>query len=338
MSVTELDIGARPTGGPSRLMTVAEATQVIESKRLCWIAGDPLLLRQLPKGHWLAGSIHYFMTGVDTREVRDRLHVTVLPAGIASRANLRWYTEDSIQTIASDAPDHGFTIVIMPARSAVHRRYAEEAPGFPDMFMKPIAGWVSGVHLGANDGRPAEVFNGATGESASDRALALHVGLRDDYYASVGIFNAYRQGEGSVIEFPRTGFTTEEAKVDGRTVRFADFLRETQHDQRLPLVANYSGAMINVAIQEIAGDEVSFYAPVFAGISYRFAVGPLDQDTAVIAAGAERTVFACNCVLNYLHADPNLVTGGGLSGPMSFGEIAYQLLNQTMVYLTLEHA
>src|SRR2546428_12260923 len=41
--------------------------------------------------------------------------------------------------------------------------------------------------------------------------------------------------------------------------------------------------------------------------------------------------FACNCVLNFLYGKLE-GTHAGLAGPFTFGEIAFQLLNQTMVY------
>src|SRR5437867_2005630 len=47
--------------------------------------------------------------------------------------------------------------------------------------------------------------------------------------------------------------------------------------------------------------------------------------------------FACNCVLNFLYGK---LDGArvGLPGPYTFGEIGYQLLNQTMVYLDVVDA
>ena len=47
-------------------------------------------------------------------------------------------------------------------------------------------------------------------------------------------------------------------------------------------------------------------------------------------------MFACNCVLNYLHGQLEGRRTGTVLGPMTFGEIAYQLLNQTMVYITVQ--
>ena len=51
---------------------------------------------------------------------------------------------------------------------------------------------------------------------------------------------------------------------------------------------------------------------------------------------AERMLFSCNCILNYLYADLEGKKTGEIVGPITFGEIAYMLLNQTLVYATVE--
>jgi hypothetical protein len=46
-------------------------------------------------------------------------------------------------------------------------------------------------------------------------------------------------------------------------------------------------------------------------------------------------IFSCNCILNYLYSGLKGKKTAGITGPATFGEIAYQLLNQTMVYLRI---
>jgi hypothetical protein len=46
--------------------------------------------------------------------------------------------------------------------------------------------------------------------------------------------------------------------------------------------------------------------------------------------------FSCNCILNYIYGNLEGKKLAGTAGPITFGEIAYQLLNQTMVYLEFE--
>ena len=47
-------------------------------------------------------------------------------------------------------------------------------------------------------------------------------------------------------------------------------------------------------------------------------------------------VFSCNCILNYLYSELEGKRTGSITGPITFGEIAYQLLNQTLAYATIQ--
>jgi hypothetical protein len=116
---------------------------------------------------------------------------------------------------------------------------------------------------------------------------------------------------------------------------------ETGLDTRLPLVADYHGASVNVSFQAVDADrrEVRFFAPVFAGVPYRHArpvPDYVDAFASALPSGIpERIALSCNCVLNYVHSSLEGRSTGDVVGPITFGEIAYQLLNQTMVYLAV---
>jgi PAS domain S-box-containing protein len=123
-----------------------------------------------------------------------------------------------------------------------------------------------------------------------------------------------------------------------------EYLAERRLDTRLPLVADCGGAAINVSFQSVdeQSGEVRFYAPVFAGVEYRHArpVGEylrafLDQTPSGLG---DRLVFSCNCILNYVHSGLEGKKTTGFTGPITFGEVAYQLLNQTAVYLEISEA
>ncbi|WP_427902070.1 DUF6976 family protein [Marinobacter panjinensis] len=58
------------------------------------------------------------------------------------------YDKDTLAHVLEDAPENGYSIIILPAGSPVLEVYAHHAPDFPDMFIKPIVGWVSGVSPG----------------------------------------------------------------------------------------------------------------------------------------------------------------------------------------------
>ena len=75
---------------------------------------------------------------------------------------------------------------------------------------------------------------------------------------------------------------------------------------------------------------------MFKNIEYRFAVGVTDYakefEKRISEAGAKDPVFSCNCILNYQYGDLQGKKIPPYAGPVTFGEVAYQLLNQTLVY------
>ncbi|MGV2481949.1 UNVERIFIED_CONTAM: hypothetical protein IGO34_34705, partial [Salmonella enterica subsp. enterica serovar Weltevreden] len=77
---------------------------------------------------------------------RDQLYVAQLPV-INALPMIRFYDQISLERVCADAPDNGFSIIVMPAFSAVHSLFARNAPGYEDMYLKPLVGWVSGIHL-----------------------------------------------------------------------------------------------------------------------------------------------------------------------------------------------
>ena len=103
------------------------------------------------------------------------------------------------------------------------------------------------------------------------------------------------------------------------------------------------GAMVNVSFQSVdtEHDKVAFYAPVFPGVEYKVArpVGSYETEFCKHLNGkGPEPLFTCNCILNYLYAHLEGKKTGSMVGPITFGEIAYMLLNQTLVYLTVQSA
>ena len=72
----------------------------------------------------------------------------------------------------------------------------------------------------------------------------MHVELPGDKLAKANIINLFRQGNGSTITFPKSGFEAAECFVDGAKRNFAEYVTSAKIDNRLPLVADYMGAMV----------------------------------------------------------------------------------------------
>jgi hypothetical protein len=330
----------RPATGA--LMSVEEAGVLLRGGGAYTVAGEEALLRRLPRGRWIGGTIPYFMGQDGGLTTREQVFVTALPA-VGGTPELRWYDADTLPGVCTDAPANGFSLLIIPAFSALHSQFAREAPQYEDMYLKPLLGWIAGIHLDDLGRLSPQVVNGETGEFDGARAIVMHVPLPDEQYARLDIVNLFEPGDGDRIRFTEGGFHAHECLVNGKLVNFSEYLAAQQVDTRLPLVADYSGAMINVSVKGVdaADRRVDFYAPVFDDTEYRVARPVPDFQHALAAAlpaDARSTAWSCNCILNYLYSELEGQRTGPITGPMTFGEVAYQLLNQTMVVMSIEQA
>jgi hypothetical protein len=324
---------------PTRLLSVSEtAARILAGEKLL-LAGDEALLSQLPAGSWIGGTIPYFMAPDGGCVTRDHIYVDELPEQVTN-VQVSSYGPDDLVRLPGDGFENGFSIVILPATSEVHARYAAEAPEYPHLFDRPVVGWVSGVHLDDLGSVSPKVFAGS-GEAGSDCVAAvLHAQLPDGVLASADIVNLFTQGDGDTLTFDTTGFAHGKVNVNGTPRVFSEYLREIGHDIRLPLVADYFGAMVNVSFQAVPEDDaaVTLYAPVFEGVEYKLAapVGDyVSEFVSKLPIGTAAPAFACNCILNFLYSELEGKKTGDIGGPITFGEVAYQLLNQTLVYLTI---
>lgn len=324
------------------MMKPEEVAARLRAGECLYLAGDEKLLAQLPQGNWIGGTIPYFMDEAGGRFSRELIFVQQQMPQV-SGVSIRSYGVDQLSQIVADSPEHGFTVLIIPGMSQAHLRYGQHAPEFPGLFMKQIIGWIAGIDL-ADLGKAApKVFNGATGEVLGEGAVALHATLPEDKFACIGILNLFKQGDGDALRFEDEGFTVGACTVNGAPDNFAQYLTRNKIDTRLPLVANYHGEMINVSVKSIdaASGKVELYAPVFRSVEYRFAQPVADYEQAFarqIPEGLVNPEFSCNCILNYLYSQLEGKKTGTLTGPVTFGEIAYQLLNQTLVYLKIYDA
>ncbi|OGB35024.1 MAG: hypothetical protein A3F78_18875 [Burkholderiales bacterium RIFCSPLOWO2_12_FULL_61_40] len=318
------------------------AADLILSGATLAIAGDESVLAALPQGNWIGGTIPYFMGPEGGVTTRDQLFATPLSLYPGLKPFIKRYDTASLSQVCVEAPANGFSVIILPAFSEVHFEYAQHAPMYEDMFMKPLVGWVAGIHLDDMGHSTPKVCDGRTKAMMENQAVVMHVPLPENISANVNIVNLFTQGHGDVIEFLESGFEATTCLVNGKTASLAKYLQKIGHDTRLPLVADYSGANINVSLKTVDAvqDKVAFYGPVFPHVAYRLAQpfsGSYETSFGqAIANLPQQAGFSCNCVLNYLYSGLEGKRTGHVTGPMTFGEIAYVLMNQTMVHLALE--
>ncbi len=323
-----------------KFMSIGEAAELILSGAAFSIAGAEVALDALPNGRWIGGTIPYFMTAeggiVDNAK---RVFVTPLPE--LGHIGFAHYPSDELAEIVAQAPDNGFSLVIIPAMSEAHKRFAADATSYKDALLKPSVGWIAGIHLDESGVRTPKVYVGQSGTKYDDGAVVAHVTLPEDTLASISIVNIFQPEVGDVLRFDGTSFDVCECSINGKRANLAAYLTERGLTHGLqPLIGDYAGANINVSFRtiDVAAGQVSLYAPVFSGIDYRLAM-PIANYRAEFRRqlanfDASAVVFSCNCILNFLHGslEGQVIK---LNGPATFGEIGYQLLNQTSVSLRL---
>ena len=323
-------------------LTAPEAAKLIAEGHPMMIAGAEALLTALPRGPWIGGTTVYFMTEQGGVMSSDLLFCTVLDD--AAGASVRHLPTADLSKIPEGYVPGGATLILMPFQSPATAEFALNGAGWPGLFDQPLVGWVTGVAMDRMGAEKAGIVDGTTGAVHRDGAVVMHVTLPEGVATDIDIVNIFTASEDPErrFTFAETGFSATHAVVNGETVRLVDHFKALDLDTRLPFVANYAGAGINVSILAVdeATGRVDFAAPVIAGLEYAHARTLADYAEAFNAAsGSDASgLLSCNCILNYLHGGMEGRKAGGFTGPVTFGEIAWILLNQTLVKLDVKAA
>ncbi len=318
------------------LFTPGEVSDLIRAGHSLLLAGDAKLLAQLPAGNWIGGSTPFFILYPEHRTTSyDKIFVSQLP-DFVTKTEIREYDETNIQQIFNDGPQNGFTVLIMPFASPVAVEYGLNATNYDNFAAHPLCGWLSGQPLEIIMTEKSYSASGISSGISSDKAVAMHVSLPENKYAEVHIFNPYKQGNGDNIRFDYGSLTLKDAFINGEKRNFAGYLREIGYDMQMPFVANYSGAMINVVCCGIGESEVQVSAPVFKSVDYRIAV--IDDEIIEPLLVNDQIVFSVTCIGNFIQPDICAQYLRKMNGPVVYGEIAYQQVGQTTVYVTVGNA
>lgn len=319
------------------LFSLKETCEIIASGAVVSVAGDEKLLAQLPKGNWIGATTPYFMDGKGTFSL-EKIFVNPVHEK-AEEFSIKTYDESNLLELTKDRHTNGYTLLILPPFQPVHMAYAFKASKLPDLYDAPIVGWMAGTNL--NNPSTAKVIDGRTGELHETKGVALHVKLPETYFATIDVINIHQEiREDIVVEFLEDTFDVTECIINGQKGNLATYIYQNNIGTTAPIMSDYSGEKINVSFKEVDTETntVHFYAPVFKDRLYHFGK-PVDNYVDAFKKSmpdfGDNTQFSCNCILNYLFG--NLEGKSvGTSGPITFGEIGYLLLNQTLTYLKVE--
>ncbi len=327
---------------PSQLESVDAVVARINRGETLLLAGDPALLAKLPKGNWIAGSIPYFHDAKGMHETRDLLAVDMPPVE-ATGMRIEVLAADEVTTIAKRARPGEYIYVIAPAFSDAVTSFVASEHDIPGLLNQPIVGWVTGVHLTEMGKGTPVAIDGRNGKVHANALVCAYIALPPSVRAVPTIVNVFEPGDGPVIEVEGDGTKHTYVLADGERRRFTAVLSENKHDTRFPVVTD-SGARFNVSFAGVddATGEVSMFLPLVRGIEYRLARPLPDYRgalTAKIAAERpKRPVHTSFCVLHYVHAGLANHMIGDYQAPLAFGELAYIMHNQTVVFLAIEPA
>lgn len=325
---------------------------MIREGRVLLLAGAEADLASLPAGCWIGGTTGYFVTPRGSMPAEGQVFYTDFTA-IASGASWRGFGAADIHQLAEHYPANGFAILILPGFSKLLGEVAGHIMEFDGLYNLPLMGWVSSVRLDGPQNilppvRPKTFAGGPRAEE--ERAAVLYVSLPPQYFAQLHIANLFSPGEGPDIRFLQPGQIIDgDCLIGGERGNLARYIEEKDIDRRLPLVADHEGALLNVAIlqAEAADGRMTFLAPVSPALTYRFAEEVLDYEAEFTRAAEDialdQAAHACICVLHYHHtglAQPFQAAdeprrGPDITGPVTFGQIAYTVLNQTLTCLAI---
>ncbi len=322
----------------NKLYEFDEVVAFIKQGFILALAGDEKALSKLPNGNWIAGTIPYFINADGGTFEQTKIFVNKLSTN--TNFKIIDYSEKDIANIAKDSFDNGYSLLILPPFQKVHETYALQTENLEGLYNNPIMGWVAGTYLNSED--TPKTFNGQTGEISAEKGIAIHVELPENKFAQINIINIFEKNdESDEIKFYHDGFDASSCMINGKDQNLADYIIDNKINTQLPLQSDYMGAAINVSIKEIDAEnkKVSFFAPIFKNNSYKFPKNVSDytqefgKHTKDIHVNNE---FSCLCILNYLYGELENKKIINFTGPATFGEIAYILVNQTLVTLSIE--
>jgi len=300
--------------------TIEKVKELLLQPHPLMIAGTKKTLEQLPAGNWIGGTIPFLVDQSGKRLPEDQLEITRI-AGSVSKAIIKVYDLDNIHQIRHEGFKNGFSMMIVPAESRIHHSFAMNSSVYPAADKNILLGWVAGYQ--EDQENQAYVIFGPKKKFLTDQAVSIHYKLREGFIPKVEKQNCFVPSDGPDLKFPQSGFSTDKIEVQGKSMKIKDFLKQYDIDYRFPLI-RLEERESNVSLKKLEGDRLHFYAPIFKNQRYRWSRLASEKKEPTITD----PVFSCNCILNHIENSVTLCDHR-IPGPVTFGEISENLLNQT---------
>jgi hypothetical protein len=322
------------------LAKTPDVADLIKAGRILLVAGDEAELTQLPEGKWVGGTVSGFLTPDGFTLPAGQLIYADL-SQIALRVELRLFDSIQIQSLSEYYPCNGFALAILPGYSAFLENIATHMSDWQGLYNIPLAGWVSAVPLAEIGHRQPKVFCG-TGTAWDDHAAIMYVTLPDATYAELNVVNPFCSAIGPAIRFSESGYRlSAPCMADGQSVRLIDLITNGTVDASLPLIADRDGALVNNSIINIesATGDITFLSPIETELVYHFAeASSIFKEAlrrAVAGINLPEAALASVCVACLPHFSADIRPMLPAIAPVTFGQIGYTVLTQTITSLNL---
>lgn len=328
--------------GQNGLFSLEETVDKILSKRLLVVFADRSLLALLPRGTWVGGvCTRFFARGECVRTGKEVFVIDL--TDVVQDHRIEVYPDFALESLQGDMPNAGFSFLMIPSYSVVHRLAGIQFVARRWNESSPIMGCVVAADVGGSLMQESVVVDGQRGAMYTDSAVALHCKLFAGDRARLEVINPFSADmQNDVISFSASSLVLRECSVNGKTWNFADYIRQRGIQEGVPLVGKVQGMTQNVSLLFPLGKQsVTASATVLPLIQYRFAKSSemLDESYVEVARRATRTVVASvHGYGNYEMMSRASESMEMFSGPFVLGEIAMLLTDQVTVNLVVSSA
>ena len=327
----------------NKLYSKEQVIEFIKQGRIMHLCGNENTLKDLPKGNWVAGMSPYFMD--DVGKISDsKIYVDDF-SFIAEDCEMATFDEVDIHEIAKrNKYSNGFIFMVLPIDSQVYYTFASHSLEYDHIYDNPVVGYVSSVHVEDYGKVQPKVAIGSESVLHADKAAVLYVKVSDRLRVRTEIMNLDTIDHDSApVRFPKNSFIQGDCLIDGKPGKIANYLEEQKSriGHYPQLITSQNGALVirDIKSVDLNTGEVIFFSPAYESDTY-YTVKYNNDYFATFnrRLGRKTDVIACmSCTSYFLQGDFEY-RHIDFNGVYTFGEIAYQLLNKTIVTLEVDLA